>query len=83
MARLLASIPLMNYGYPPICIGLAQRAEYYAAINKVRTAKHSDWFYQTIHTINPHVQAYEGDHGALTQSIFHGMKETITSVQSL
>ncbi|KIM36009.1 hypothetical protein M413DRAFT_449459 [Hebeloma cylindrosporum] len=36
MARLLASIPLMNHGYPPVPIGLTHRAEYYAAINKVR-----------------------------------------------
>ena len=74
----------MNYGYPPICVGLAQRAEYYAAINKVRTGKQSDCFHQTIHIVNRrHVQAYEGDHGTLTRSIFQGMKETIASVQSL
>lgn len=38
MARLLVSIPLMNYGYPPISVGLARRADYYAAINKVCTS---------------------------------------------
>ncbi|KAI0317245.1 fido domain-containing protein [Amylostereum chailletii] len=61
LTRLLASIPLMRHGYPPISLALTQRAEYYAAINK----------------------AYDGDHTALAQCIFQGMRETIASIKSL
>ncbi|KIM47313.1 hypothetical protein M413DRAFT_64116 [Hebeloma cylindrosporum] len=41
IVRLLASIPLINHGYPPISVGLAQRADYYAAINKAYEGDHN------------------------------------------
>ncbi|KAI0051296.1 hypothetical protein FA95DRAFT_1485559 [Auriscalpium vulgare] len=34
IARIIASIPLMRHGYPPISIALAQRPVYYDAINQ-------------------------------------------------
>jgi hypothetical protein len=45
------------------------------------SAKQFDYFHLTIRGVN--VQAYEGDHGALMQSMLQGMKETIASVQPL
>lgn len=33
-ARLIPSIPLMMYEYPPLSIGLTQRSDYYDGINK-------------------------------------------------
>ncbi|KAK0441257.1 fido domain-containing protein [Desarmillaria tabescens] len=38
--RLIASIPLMMHGYPPISIGLTQRSDYYNGINKVYDGDH-------------------------------------------
>jgi hypothetical protein len=35
LGRIIASIPLMRAGYPPIAIELERRTEYYKAINKV------------------------------------------------
>ncbi|KAF8056565.1 fido domain-containing protein [Lyophyllum atratum] len=40
IVRLLASIPLIRHGYPPISISLAQRSVYYAAINKAYQGDH-------------------------------------------
>jgi hypothetical protein len=37
LVRLLASIPLLKHGYPPISVSLKHRADYYTAINKVCT----------------------------------------------
>ncbi|KAF8160046.1 fido domain-containing protein [Crassisporium funariophilum] len=61
LVRLLASIPLLQHGYPPISISLKHRADYYLAINK----------------------AYDGDHTSLSECILNGMKDTISSVESL
>ncbi|KAF9480867.1 Fic-domain-containing protein [Pholiota conissans] len=41
LTRLIASLPLMKHGYPPISIDLKQRPEYYDAINKAYTGDHS------------------------------------------
>ncbi|KAF8175103.1 fido domain-containing protein [Pholiota molesta] len=40
LTRLIASIPLIRHGYPPLCIPLAERMEYYDAINKAYTGDH-------------------------------------------
>ncbi|RDB17125.1 Adenosine monophosphate-protein transferase FICD [Hypsizygus marmoreus] len=40
LARLLASIPLMKHGYPPISIVSTQRPDYYAAINTAYRGDH-------------------------------------------
>ncbi|TFK31902.1 fido domain-containing protein [Crucibulum laeve] len=41
MARLIASIPLIKNGYPPISLAMARRTDYYAAINKAHKGDHS------------------------------------------
>ncbi|KDR84241.1 hypothetical protein GALMADRAFT_220032 [Galerina marginata CBS 339.88] len=41
IVRLLASIPLMKHGYPPISISFTQRADYYTALNKARDGDHN------------------------------------------
>ncbi|KAI0319598.1 fido domain-containing protein [Amylostereum chailletii] len=55
LTRLLASIPLMQHGYPPISIGLTQRADYYSAINKAYKGDHT----ALVHCI------LEGMHGTI------------------
>ncbi|KIJ60752.1 hypothetical protein HYDPIDRAFT_98137 [Hydnomerulius pinastri MD-312] len=41
LTRLIASIPLMMHGYPPISMTLNQRPEYHLAINKAYEGDHS------------------------------------------
>ncbi|KAF8906731.1 fido domain-containing protein [Gymnopilus junonius] len=41
LVRLLASIPLLQHGYPPISISLAHRPDYYTAIGKAYEGDHS------------------------------------------
>jgi len=41
LVRLLASVPLMKQGFPPISISLDQRTNYYSAINKAYNGDHS------------------------------------------
>jgi len=43
LARLLASIPLLKYGYPPISISLQHREDYHTAINKAYDGDHTDF----------------------------------------
>ncbi|KAJ7199224.1 fido domain-containing protein, partial [Mycena pura] len=40
VTRLVASIPLLLAGYPPICISLAQRSVYFQAINEAYNGTH-------------------------------------------
>lgn len=37
VARIIASIPLMKCGFPPLYVSLSQRPDYYDAIRKVCT----------------------------------------------
>ncbi|KAF8072092.1 fido domain-containing protein [Lyophyllum atratum] len=41
LVRLIASIPLVKYGYPPISVTLTQRVDYYGAITKAYGGDHS------------------------------------------
>ncbi|KAJ7240143.1 fido domain-containing protein [Mycena haematopus] len=67
VARLVASIPLLFAGYPPISISLGQRTVYLQAINEMLTA----------------AQAYNGNHVPFIQCIFDGMEEAIERVEEL
>ncbi|KAK0190378.1 fido domain-containing protein [Armillaria mellea] len=77
--RLIASIPLMMYGYPPISVGLTQGSHCYDAINKARPMNCS--------RSNPcrteYPQAYDGDHVPLIECIIRGMEMSIASIRSI
>ncbi|KAK0243375.1 fido domain-containing protein [Armillaria nabsnona] len=77
--RLIASIPLMMHGCPPISIGLTLRSDYYDAINKARPMRCS----RSDLCLTEHFQAYGGDHLPLIECILRGMEMTIANVRSI
>ncbi|KAF9028328.1 hypothetical protein BDZ89DRAFT_951488 [Hymenopellis radicata] len=74
--RFIASIPLLQHGYPPISIPLDMRGRYFDAIHHASESLIS--FCACAHS-QPY-QAFNGTHELLMQCLFDGMQRTIRQV---
>lgn len=77
MARLLASIPLVRHGFPPVSGALSQRADYCVAINNVCCV----FFSPIISSDLLHPPRFRLTTTILIDRFMRGMREAIDLVQ--
>lgn len=85
--RLIAFVPLLMHGYPPIAVSLAERSSYFDAINQV--CRHLRFDHCVVPALDltidsaVTVQAYFSDFRPLVKCFVKGMQEGIDMARAL
>ena len=76
-SRLIASIPLVMAGYPPININLRLQQEYYTAIRRVFHIHLNEGTFSSYYLVGPRRRSWP-----FIQCLLDGMRTTMESVQA-